>query len=78
MSRRSGMALVAAVVVLTVVAMLTVAAVLVPRWAAERKIRERGAAARKTTRDTGNPFFRALQILTHLREDSGRPAEPEA
>ncbi len=39
MSRRSGMALVAGVVLLTVVA------VIVPRRAAERKIRERGAAA---------------------------------
>ena len=39
MSRRSGMALVTGVVVLTVVA------VILPRWAAERKIRERGAAA---------------------------------
>ena len=32
------------------------------------RVRELEAAARETKRDTGNPFFRALQILAHLRE----------
>jgi hypothetical protein len=28
------------------------------------------ADAHRTTRDTGNPFFRVLQILEHLRDDA--------
>lgn len=31
------------------------------------RIRQLKAEAKKTTRDTGNPAFRFLQILTHLR-----------
>lgn len=32
-----------------------------------RCVRELQEDARKTTKDMGNPFFRTLQILTHLR-----------
>jgi hypothetical protein len=40
------------------------------------RVRELEAAARKTTRDTGNPFFRALQILTHMRDKPAPKAPP--
>ena len=31
-------------------------------------VRELEAKAKETTRDTGNPFFRGLQIMAHLRK----------
>jgi hypothetical protein len=34
-----------------------------------RCVRELEEAARATTRDTGNPVFRVLQLLEHLRQD---------
>ncbi len=43
-----------------------------------KRVRELEAAARKTRRDTGNPFFRALQILAHLREGPAQPAKKGA
>jgi len=33
------------------------------------------AEAKKTAADIGNPFFRALQILQHLRRQPGRPPD---
>jgi hypothetical protein len=33
-----------------------------------RRVQELQEAAKTTTRDTGNPFFRVLQLLAHLRK----------
>ena len=35
------------------------------------RVRELEAQAKRTTRDAGNPFFRVLQLLAHLRTKGG-------
>ena len=34
-------------------------------------VRELEAQAKQTNRDAGNPFFRVLQLLAHLRKNGG-------